>query len=74
MSENGEKYMNVQTKLPLFVGSNYEWTFDSQNRIVEVKDNKKALDRGWGRKNGDKVHWWDKHGGPNQKFEFVPAM
>ena len=70
-TEEAEKFVNVQTKLPLFVGTNNEWTYDDHNRIVEVKNNKKALDRGWGRKNGDLVIMWDKHQGPNQKFDFV---
>ena len=68
---SAEKYVNVQTKLPLFVSSNSEWTYDSQNRIVETKNNVKALDRSWGGKDGDNVGWWNKHGADIQKFDFV---
>ena len=69
-----EKYINIGTKMPLFVGANDVWVYDGQKRIVEVKDMEKALDRGWGQKNGAHVGWWTKHGGVNQKFDFVALL
>ena len=69
-TEIGEKYINAQTKLPLYVSANDIWTYDDKQRIVEAKNQVKCMDRGWGQKDGDNVGWWQKHGGPNQKFTF----
>ena len=69
-SENGEKYINAKTKLPLYVSTNNDWIYDNQQRIVEAKDQVKAMDRGWNKADGQGVGWWQKHGGPNQKFTF----
>ena len=67
-------YVNAKSKLPLFVKTNSLWAYDDQMRIVDFRDQKKALDRGWVQKDGDRVGWWKKHGGPNQKFEFKAAF
>ena len=71
-TENGEKYINAETKLPLYAqwSTTDTWIYDNLQRIVEAKDQKKALDRGWGQNDGQGVGWWKKHGGPNQKFTF----
>jgi len=70
-SQNGEKYVNALTNLPFFVSANDIWIYDDKERIVEAKDQVKALDRGWNQADGADVGWWQKHGGPNQKFTFV---
>jgi len=69
-SGSGEKYINVQTKLPLYVTTTDTWIYDSQQRIVEAKNQAKALDRGWQKKNGVNVIMWNKHQWKNQKFTF----
>jgi len=71
-TDNGEKYINAETKLPLYAqwSTTDTWIYDNLQRIVEAKDQKKALDRGWGQNDGQGVGWWKKHGGPNQKFTF----
>ena len=69
-----EKYFNVKTKLPLFVNSNDEWIFDSEQRIVEAKNKAKALDRGWTQADGQIVTWWSKHGFDTQKFSFEKVL
>ena len=70
-STNGERYVNALTKLPLFASNNDNWIYDDKERIVDAKDQAKALDRGWTQADGADVGWWQKHGGPNQKFTFV---
>ena len=69
-SGNGEKYINVLTKLPLYVTTTDTWIYDNQQRIVEAKNQAKALDRGWQKKNGVNVIMWNKHQWKNQKFTF----
>jgi len=69
-SENGEKYINVQTKLPFYVSTTDTWIYDNQQRIVEAKDQAKALDRGWRKQDGQGIVMWNKHQWKNQKFTF----
>merc|ERR1711935_607990 len=69
-SENGEKYINVQTKLPFYVSTTDTWIYDNQQRIVEAKDQEKALDRGWRKQDGQGIVMWNKHQWKNQKFTF----
>lgn len=68
--EGGEKFINVQTGMPLFSGWNGfidVWAY-SNEMFVEVNGEGKALDRGWAQSDGILVGRWTPHGAPPQKF------
>ena len=68
---NGETYVNVQTKLPLFVSFNEMWTYDAQKMtIVAMTKEAKAIDRTWAKQDGINLVWWQAHGAVNQQFFF----
>ncbi len=75
---NGAKYINAETMLPLMTQSNDPndiWILDDQERLVVTSDpeNSRAMDRGWNQQDGAIIGLYNKHGGPNQKFEIVPS-
>ena len=66
---NGEKLINVATRLPLVVSETQNWVYDEvKNTISDLKDSSKCLDRGWGQSDGINVALWAKWEGVTQQF------
>ena len=71
-TDQGDKYFNAQTMLPLFMLPTVDtFIYETDTKtILNANDPNQALDRGWGQNDGVGIQFWNKHGAPNQKFTF----
>lgn len=73
LTDVGQQAINLATGLPLSAGQGKSWIYDESNRLVDARHQDKAIDRGWNQSNGVSVGTWNKHQGPNQKWNITPV-
>ena len=71
--DGGERFINIETQLPLFVSFNEDWSYNPDTKlIISLNGAPRAIDRGWNQFDGANVAWYNAHGAPNQQFTFEP--
>lgn len=73
--EGGERFINMETNLPLFVAFNEDWSYNPDTKlIIEMNGQHRAIDRGWSQVDGANVAWYTAHGAPNQQFRLESVI